>query len=449
MNCHRERFVIANEVSRLLRSLWSLAMTTILFPAVLIAEPLNMTISGKAAEKLPLETLVASPDIPTADTLSLSLDAGASAAGDELEPMSVAKAVLDMKPTQLPMPNLSAIPDAPYIVQAVPMELERQRDNKLRRNEKHIRFTNWEFHVVDELNNTVHHQSGGGFPPQPLTWDGTQDGQFILKPNLAYVSTLKLMAHGEPDRTIVGESVRFLAFLRQAGDDTVIEIGERIYKQEEAQFSMESKIYLDDLANRLSHNMIFYQESSKSEWQVILREPNSQSILASARKKLWKGTLEKMLGKTLPDKNFAVKESGSDESSISIIFPRSKPPLTDVALRGTAKANLDPIADDMKSIAKISENKKTIFVDLRHDRIFNPGSAYIKDSALPLVMQAIDQTKTRMKTMEGKEKKKLLLRSYTQKLPGDKYDAEEDPKLTATRSKVLFMLFARETLSEK
>jgi hypothetical protein len=65
------------------------------------------------------------------------------------------------------------------------------------------------------------------------------------------------------------------------------------------------------------------------------------------------------------------------------------------------------------------------------------------------VIQAITETKTRMKSLEGKEKKKLLLRSYTQKLPGDKKEREDDPKLTATRSKVLFMLFARETLSEK
>jgi hypothetical protein len=195
--------------------------------------------------------------------------------------------------------------------------------------------------------------------------------------------------------------------------------------------------------------MIFYQEVSESEWQVVLREPSSRWDMAPARKKLWKGSLEKMLGKTLPDKNFVVKEAESNESSVSIVFPRSKPPLTDLALRGSAKANLDPIADEMKSIAKISENKKTIFVDLRHDRIFNPGSAYIKDSALPLVIQAITETKTRMKSLEGKEKKNLLLRSYTQKLPGDKKEREDDPKLTATRSKVLFMLFARETLSEK
>lgn len=424
-----------------------LALTTLLLSWNALADPLNMTISGRAAEKVPLETLVPSPDIPTADTLSLSLDGGASAAGEELEPMSVAKAALDMDLTQMPMPNLSAIPDAPYIVQAVPTELERQRDNKLRRNEKRIRFTNWEFTVVDERNTICHRVYGDGFPPQPLVWDGRKDDQFILKPNRVYFSTLRLTAHGEPDRTIAGESVRFMAFLRQDGDDTVIEIGERIYKQDEAQFSPESKIYLDDLASRFSHNMIFYQEASESEWKVVIREPESKQHLASGRRILWKTSLEKMLGKNLPEKNFVLKTEG-EESSVSIVFPRSKPPLTDLALRGNAKANLDPIIDEMKSIAKISENKKTVFVDLRHDRIFNPGSAYIKDSALPLVMKAISETQKLMKAnTEEKGGKKLMGRSDTHKLPGGKKEIEDEPKLTATRSKVVFMLLARETLA--
>ena len=411
----------------------------------LLAEPLNMTISGKSAEKVPLETLVPSPDIPAANALSLSLDGGKSAASDELDALLISQAVLDLDITKMPMPSLSAIPDAPYIVQAVPIELEKQRDNKLKKRDPKIRFTNWEFLVVDELNNIVHQKTGDGFPPTPLTWDGMKEGAFVLRPNRTYFSTLKLMAHGEPDHTIVGESVRFMAFLRQDGNDTVIRMGENIYKKDEAQFSEESKIYLDDLSQRLSHNMTFYKEGAEFDWHVVVYEPASKEALGQARKNLWKSIMETMLGRKLDPRHFMVKNSESEDSSASLIFPQAKPPLTDLALRGEAKSNLKPIIENMNTVIKMTEDKKFIVVDLRHDRLFQPGSAYLKDSTLPYLTQAI----TQVQSLLGKEKKKLLLRSYTQKLPDEKEKDEDDPKLTATRSKVLFMLFARETLSPK
>lgn len=415
------------------------------------AEPLNMTISGKAAEKIPLETLVPSPDIPTAEQMSLSLDHGAAAAGEEIVPLSVSKASLEMDLTKLPMPGLSAIPNAPYIVQALPSELLRQRDNKLKRGEPRIRFTHWDFSVVDEMNIVWHEESGDGFPPPFLTWDGTREGQFVLKPNRTYFSIIKLSAHGEPDHTIVGESVRFMAFLHQSGPDTIVELGERIYKREEAEFSEEAQIYIDDLASRLSHNMAFYDEKATEQWRVVLAEPAERQNLGDKRKRLWETHLEVMLGKPVSDDRITIQNSDNGESSVAIIFPNTNPPATDQALRGEAQSQLRPVIDEMASLVKISETKRNIVVDLRHDRIFLPGSAYVKDSSLPYLTVAMKKVQEMISDQEKQkgEAKKLLLRSYTQILPTDKDKEETDPKLTATRSKVLFMMFSRGVLTSK
>lgn len=432
-----------------------------------LADPLNMTISGKNSEKVPLETLVPSPDIPAADAMSLSLDGGKSAADREVEPLLSSDAVLYTDSTKLPMPSFSAISDAPFITQALPIELERQRDNKLKKREPRLRFTHWQFSVVDELNQTVHQDEGEGYPPTPLTWDGTKDGQFVLEPDRTYFSYLKLTAHGEPDRTIVGDSVRFLAFIRQNGNDTEIRFGERVYEKDGATFSAESKIYINDLEQRLSQLIAFYKDATVQEgrWHVTLSEPKERTELAERRKALWQATLQKALGRNMPDEHFSIKPIDGIEASVSIVFPRAKPPLTDMALRGQAKASLDLNMEGMDSLIRISEKKDTVIVDLRHDRLFMPGTAYLKDSAMPYLTRAMATVREKMGTSqkdtrtmkelgenqrdskkEGPQKK-LLLRSYTQKLPDNQKEREDDPQLTATRSKVLFMLFAREGLA--
>jgi glutamyl-tRNA reductase len=134
---------------------------------------------------------------------------------------------------------------------------------------------------------------------------------------------------------------------------------------------------------------------------------------------------------------------------VSLVFPRTKPPLTDLALRGEATASMKPIIEPMSTIVKVRETKKMITVDLRHDRIFQPGTAYIKDSAMPYLVQAEQEVRTlrNKSSTDKKEEKKILLRSFTQKLPTEKDQEEADPKLSAMRSKVLFMLFAKETLA--
>jgi hypothetical protein len=292
------------------------------------------------------------------------LDEGQAAAQDEVDPLSISDAAKNMNLTEMPMPSLSAIPDAPYIVQALPVELQLQRDNKLKRGEKKIRFNHWEFTVVDELNNIVHQRTGDGFPPSPLTWDGKKDEKFVLEPNRAYFSYLRLSAHGEPDHTMVGESIRFIAFLKAEGDDTVIQLGERIYKKDEAQFSDESKLILSDLAQRLSHNGAFYLKNTdrQADWHLTVYEPTYREALANSRKALWKTTLEKMLGRKLPDDRFEVRCTDAEDSVVSLVFPRTKPPLTDLALRGEATASMKPIIEPMSTIVKVRETKKMILI---------------------------------------------------------------------------------------
>ena len=104
---------------------------------------------------------------------------------------------------------------------------------------------------------------------------------------------------------------------------------------------------------------------------------------------------------------------------------------------------------------------------LRHDRLFLPGSATLRDDALAPLTQAIQRVKAtllesgaaparRMRfddpparaKKRDKNTKKVLIRSYTQGARNEKEKVlEENPKLSTIRSKVLFMLFTKEGLA--
>jgi hypothetical protein len=427
--------------------------------------PLNLTVTGQAKDKVELENYSATPSIPTIDDLPFSPDGGQSAMDEEIEPFLTKFAALMSEPSKLPFSSYSTIPSAPYII----FHHEFASDPKKKKREKRVPgnflIRSWEFRVVDDLNNIWHSNSGDGNPPDPLVWEGTNAEGFILDPNRTYYSFLLLKSVEGLEKSVPGEASKFLCFIRNDKDYATIRFGSSVYDKDKNEFSKESDLYLRDLVYRLSQ--ITHSADDKNNpgatWNVVVWEPAENESLGQKRLALWKRYLEKALGHPLSDDRFKFEPSGNEDSSVSIVLNNYSPPATDLVLNGGWTKGGQFPSYQSTSLIGIKEVKDMIVVDMRYDQIFRSGSGYIKDEALPVLSAALVQVRKQMgvpyetvetirelpinSKEEGKKKnqKKILLRSFIEKVK-DNDQTKDDPKLTALRSKILFMLFARAAL---
>ncbi len=410
------------------------------------AAPLDVTISGEAHGKVKLETLSPNPDIPNADELTFSLDGGKSAVESEVIPLSIDEAVKEATLSNNTRYGLPMIPAAPFIAQALPFKNDPGAKRKAlpAPPSANVKAPYWEFRVVDENDRVVYEQKGENFPVPEQSWDGMADGQFILNPNRAYVSFIVIHSSGVAE-SWPGEAFRFMSVLKRDEEGAAVLFSSRVYKKDRADFRDEAKLYLEDAARLLS----LYPSS----WTVTLAEPASDEILAEARRRLWKTYLEKSLGRKFADDRITVKASA--ESGVEIMMPGVT--LKDEPLM---HGKISPPVPHLESTAEwisVRENEQVMMIEMQHDRLFLPGSAYLRDAALPQLAAALARVRAERDrppfadTKKNKKKEKepvvrrILLRSYTESPRDKKRDKQfEDPKLAALRSKVLFNLFARE-----
>lgn len=398
----------------------------VMFQTAQAQDSLNMTISGDAQDRVELETLSPTPDIPKAEALPFSKDGGKQAIEEELSPLSLAEAARQIPPATLPTPNLPLIPSAPFIVQFPPKN--QPADN------------NWEFRVVDERNHLWHMTNGQGVSPDSLAWDGTDGQKFILDPNRTYYSYFVSSSAAKGVTSAPGEATRFIALVRMEDKDSLIAFGERVYVQGEARFSEEGKIYLNDLVRRLSGMKQNAESDERTQWQVVLHESNQP--LGKDRQQLWAAFLEQALQRKITPERIVlhpIRHGNEEEASVTVTLKETALPSATHAMRGrTAPGSVS--MELMASLIKIRNVKDVVIVECRHDQLFRPGTAYLRDEALPYVTQAMGQIP---------KNKKILLRSYTEKVRDKEKEKEEDPKLTAMRTKVLFSLFAESALVKK
>jgi hypothetical protein len=147
--------------------------------------------------------------------------------------------------------------------------------------------------------------------------------------------------------------------------------------------------------------------------------------------------LEKNLNKKFPGSQFASSKPERRESSVRFVLRG-----VDLSDEPEMHGNVMPPApqlEDLTTWVRIKERPDALMVEMQHDRLFLPGSAYLRDASLPQLTAALERVR-----QEPKEKK-IYLRSYKEKpLDRKREKKEEDPKLAALRTKVLFSLFARE-----
>jgi len=421
--------------------------------SVFSADPINMTITGESQEKTQLETLSPSPDLPDPASIPFSRDGGKAASEGELDPMPMTKAATIDASSRILPPLLSALPASPYVVHALPEEPAKK---KKKRASNVAEPDNFEFTVVDDLGQTVDRQVGLGMPQLPFGWDGTDATGFILDPNRTYFPFIVLKSSDVAMKSVPGQAVRFLAFVRQDGDNAVVTFGARSYVRTEPRFAPEAGLYLDDLARRISR-LPTSDDERDPLWKVMIWEPAPESFVGRERRTLWKAELEKRLARALPDNRFELLTIDG-EPVARIILRNAETPSTDRALVRQAKGS-SQVMEAGPNVVRVKDTPEAVIVELRHDRLFRVGSAYLRDETLPRVVEAMGQVRTLAagdrakeaslsgKAKENFEPRKIVVRSYVERARDDQQQKrEEDPKLAAARSKVLFLLFAREAL---
>lgn len=421
----------------------TLLLTLLLSGTMAWADDLNVTISGSANEKAPLETLSPKPPLPNASEMTFSLDGGKSAVGDEIVPLTVEQAVLGSDLSKFQIPVLPTIPQSPFVVQPIPSAddpaLSHFRPFGRHRPSAPL-ITSWDFFVVDDTNKELYRTSGDGLPSASLIWNGQGPEGFALKPDQTYFPFLVLKS-SSPEITvrIPGEAERYLAFETRKEEDEIITFGDRLYEKEKAAFSPLAQIYLKDLKYRLT------QMDPRAPFRVFIVSTKSGEALSEPRKKTWQTFLETTLQRKINSEWIVLSVNDEDGPFTQIRLPHFADP-TRPKMTGVAR-DPRPGSEDMKTWIQIKESEKVWTVEMRHDRLFRTGSAYLRDESLPLLVDSLKKVREINLGKSKKEKKPILLRSYMQK-PRE-YNShrtfEEDPKLAALRSKVLFMLFAEET----
>jgi hypothetical protein len=395
---------------------------------------LNMDVTGDNKDKAPLETLSASPDLPSADSLSYSLDGGKDARDKEITPMSIADAAKLSDLSHLPAAGYPALPSAPYIMHPMPASLPHA--------------STWTFIVADDQARVWHEEVALSSAPPRFSWDGTRDGKFVLDPNAAYISLVKVQQSDGDITTLPGQAARFPAFLRQEKGNLVVVFGERIYAESGGGFSDVAGVYLDDLVRRLSllPPPLPNEWDDKQTWSIALFEPSGNDEIGDARVVLWKKYLEEKLGLRIPQNKVTLRDATDSHARVEVVLKGVSPLALDAVMHAPL-AHYRPTQESAADWVKVHADKETLFVDLQHDNLFRSGTAYLRDEALPPLLAAMKRVRAELNAPDAAKKRPVKLRSYTEKVWDQKKTREsEDPKLTALRSKVLFTLFAKEGL---
>lgn len=391
------------------------------------AESLNMNVSGETKERVPLEKLPAAPELPDPSILPYSLDGGKAARDAEMTPLSISNAAKMTDRSRMQPAGFPTIPSSPYVMHPVsPLA---------------VTPASWTFLVVDDADKIWHEKSGHGMPTASIHWNGQRGDEFVLDPNAAYVSLVKVTYPDGGVATQPGQAARFPAFARQDKDNVAIVFGERIYAERGAAFAADAFIYLNDLTRRLSMMPppLPNEWNERRTWSITLLEPAGDDALSSMRLALWKKYLEDELGIRIPQSKLFLRASPDGRARVEVLMKGVRPPEIDAMMHAPI-ARLRRGNEKVSEWVKVKPQKKLLVVELRHDCLFRSGTAYLRDEAVPAIARAMDETRREL-NVPGR---KVLLRSYTEKVRDAKKDlVEEDPALAALRSKVLFSLFAR------
>ncbi len=286
------------------------------FCASLQAAPLDVTIKGEAREKVTIERVMPSPDVLLKDVIPFSrLGQTDWVLSEELGYIDEERqvAMMDVKSPKTFRPSMIEFPKPPFFVQAyppppVPVIIDRSPNAPPPRGENET----WTFIVVDQNNNLLKKVEGVTVPAEPITWDGTTKGEFMLRTDEIYSSMLMIQEGPETVRTIVGDPIWLPALRYVQGSNIIFEFSnKRVYNESQAVFTPALNVLVDQLMNEL-------RKYEGSPFDITVYDKDLD--LAQQRAKLWKRALETNLLKP------------ADSFNVRVALPSERGEITQVML---------------------------------------------------------------------------------------------------------------------
>ncbi len=286
---------------------------SILFVSVLAmfgalsAAPLDMTIKGEAKDQVEIERVSPDPDVALKDVIPFSrLGQTDWILSEELDYVDAEKqiAMMDVHSPKTFRPSMIEFPKPPFFVQSYPpppqpVIVDRSENAAPLPGENET----WAFIVIDQNNNVLRKIEGNTIPTDPIQWDGSERGKFILKTDEVYSSMLVIRENEEKTRTIVGDPILLPALRYIDGNAIIFEFSNRrIYDQGSPQLSDILNVLVTQLMNELKK----YQGAP---FEITIYDRN----LDLAQKRT--GTWRKILAENLlePEDNFQIKVSSPQE----------------------------------------------------------------------------------------------------------------------------------------
>ena len=276
------------------------------------ATPLDVTIKGETRDKVTIERVIPSPDVPLKDVIPFSrigqtdfllseeigyLDAGAQIA------------MMDVHSPKTFRPSMIEFPKPPFFIQAYPpppkpVLVDRSPNAPPPPGENET----WTFIVVDQNNQLLKKIEGNTVPTEPIQWDGMTRGEFALRTDEIYSSMLVIQESQDVARTIVGEPIWLPALRYIKGNSIIFEFSnKRVYNEGQASFTSALQVLVDQLFNEL-------RKYDKSPFQITISDRDLE--LANKRVALWRKTLEDNLLQTADSFNIKV-EMPTDRGEIT------------------------------------------------------------------------------------------------------------------------------------
>ncbi len=268
------------------------------FQAVsLIAAPLDVTIKGEAKDQIFIERVAPVPDVPMKDVIPFSrLGQTDWILTEELDYVNAEKqvAMMDVNSPKTFRPSMIEFPRPPFFVQsypapANPIIVDKSPNAAPPRGEQET----WTFIVVDQNNSLLYKVDGNTVPTDPIQWDGTSRGEFLLRTDEIYSSMLVIRETPETSRTMVGDPIWLPALRYVKGNTIIFEFSnKRLYETGTDVFSPMLNVLVNQLLNELKK----YQGAPFS---ITVFEKNLD--LGQRRIAAWKKILQENLLQT-PDK---------------------------------------------------------------------------------------------------------------------------------------------------
>ncbi len=242
------------------------------------AESLDVTITGRAKDDVPIQKLPPPTDLPLQDVLALSPEGQTETIlRQQVQHMDYndkIKSIVTLSRQTL-SPEMTRIPQAPFFRMTIPAVTGSD--------------VKWEFRIVNQSNETVKSLTGDAAPTAFMEWDGFTNSELQIRVGQAYTPMMIYIDAMARTQKYYGDAVQYDTI--QYEQDGLLHVefnNDRLYEKESAEFSKDALSYLEAALDLLRLRM-------GTPYRVIVYDPPAAAALTQKRLDLWKKFLKKRL----------------------------------------------------------------------------------------------------------------------------------------------------------